>query len=173
MGRKGLVDRDLKVSGRLVGFYFHVRRNLSPCKGRKKPPTPQSVYKVLKDERPSRALLTNIFENCPALLKHPATSENVKQMYREWKRNGHRLPDEYGQQSGAGEQRRTLVWASRARLAEGVADLPERWLRDFAKRQPEDVRTFDGHGDAYRVYRVAAVLEALEEGRYMGRRTER
>lgn len=167
MGRKGLKDRDLEVKGLLTGFYFHVRKYLSPCKGRKKPPTPQSVYKVLKDERPSRAMLLNIFENCPALLKHPATSENVKRMYQEWKRNGHRLPEEYGRPSGAGTERRTLVWASRARLAEDVAELPERWLREFARNQPDDVRRFDGHND---VYRVAAVLEAVEERKYLGRR---
>ena len=64
----------LDVSGKkyLVGFFFHVKQYLKPtAQGR--PPAPQSVYKVLRDERPSRTLLVNIFENCPDLLKHPAT----------------------------------------------------------------------------------------------------
>ena len=78
----------------MVGFYFYVRTRLKPTlMGR--PPTPQSVYKVLRDERPSRALLANIFENCPDLLKHPATSEDVRRLYLDWEAGGHRLPDAY------------------------------------------------------------------------------
>ena len=88
----------LDVSGKkyLVGFFFHVRTRLKPCAGRTEPPRPQSVYKVLRDERPSRALLVNIFENCPDLLKHPATSADVQRLYLDWTTNGHRLPEAYG-----------------------------------------------------------------------------
>ena len=79
-----------------VGFYHHVKTYLKPCAGRNKPPRPCSVYKVLRDERPSRALLLNIFENCPELLNHPATSADVRRLYTEWTANGHRLHDNYG-----------------------------------------------------------------------------
>lgn len=87
----------LDVSGKkyLVGFYFHVKAYLKPtAQGR--PPAPQSVYKVLRDERPSRTLLANIFENCPDLLRHPATSPDVQRLYLDWTTNGHKLPDGYG-----------------------------------------------------------------------------
>lgn len=80
----------------LAGFYRHVKTHLKPCAGRNRPPRPQSVYKVLRDERPSRALLLNIFENCPDLLNHPATSADVRRLYAEWTANGHRLHDGYG-----------------------------------------------------------------------------
>lgn len=87
----------LDVSGKkyLVGFYFHVKAYLKPTSNGK-PPSPQSVYKVLRDERPSRALLENIFENCPDLLKHPSTSVDVQRLYLDWTTNGHRLPETYG-----------------------------------------------------------------------------
>ena len=89
----------LDVSGKkyLVGFFFHVKTRLKPTP-QGKAPTPQSVYKVLRDERPSRALLVNIFENCPDLLKHPATSVDVQRLYLDWTTNGHRLPEGYGHQ---------------------------------------------------------------------------
>ena len=87
----------LDVSGKkyLVGFYFHVKAYLKPT-AQGKPPAPQSVYKVLRDERPSRTLLANIFENCPDLLRHPATSPDVQRLYLDWTTNGHKLPDGYG-----------------------------------------------------------------------------
>ena len=85
---------DVSSKNYMVGFYFHVKAYLKPtAQGR--PPAPQSVYKVLRDERPSRTLLANIFENCPDLLKHPATSADVRRLYLDWTTNGHRLPDGY------------------------------------------------------------------------------
>ena len=82
--------------GHLVGFYRAVRENLRPT-SRGRPPSPRSVYKVLRDERPSRVLLKNIFDNCPDLLAHPATSDDVKRIYTDYLTNGHRLPARYGQ----------------------------------------------------------------------------
>ena len=95
--RKGL-DRalPLRVSEKsvFVGFYHAVKVDLKDERtGRS--PTPQSVYKVLRDERPSAKLLRRIFEKCPDLLKHPSTSEDVKKLYLDWLTNGNRLPERY------------------------------------------------------------------------------
>ena len=86
----------LNVSGKkyMVGFFYHVKAYLAPTQ-QGKPPSPQSVYKTLRDERASRALMLNIFENCPKLLKHPATSEDVQRLYERWQATGV-LPEEYG-----------------------------------------------------------------------------
>lgn len=95
--RKGM-DRalPLRVSEKsvFVGFYHAVKVDLRDERtGRS--PTPQSVYKVLRDERPSAKLLKRIFEKCPDLLKHPSTSEDVKKLYLDWLTNGNRLPERY------------------------------------------------------------------------------
>ena len=87
----------LKVSEKnfFVGFYHAVKVELRDERtGRS--PTPQSVYKVLRDERPSAKLLKRIFEKCPDLLQHPSTSEAVKKLYLDYITNGHRLPERYG-----------------------------------------------------------------------------
>jgi hypothetical protein len=96
--RKGL-PRALPLSvgpkNIFIGFYHAVQVNLKDeTTGRS--PTPQSVYKVLKDERPSAKMLRRIFEKCPDLLAHPVTSDAVKQMYTDYLENGHRLPARYG-----------------------------------------------------------------------------
>ena len=80
--------------GHLVGFYRAVRENLKPT-SRGRPPAPRSVYKVLCDARPSRTLLKNIFDTCPDLLAHPATSDDVKRIYTDYLNSG-RLPERYG-----------------------------------------------------------------------------
>ena len=77
-----------------VGFFHAVKVELRDEKTGKSP-TPQSVYKVLKDERPSAKLLKRIFEKCPDLLQHPATSDAVKKLYLDFITNGHRLPEQY------------------------------------------------------------------------------
>lgn len=84
--------------GYLTGFYKAVRDNLEPT-SQGRTPTPRSVYKVLRDERPSRKLLLNIFENCPQLLAHPSTAEAVKKLYTRYLSNGHRIPERYGKGS--------------------------------------------------------------------------
>lgn len=93
MKRKALLRISRK--GYLTGFYRAVRDRLKPT-ARGSAPTPRSVYKVLCDERPSRALLENVFENCPELLAHPSTSEDVRRIYIGWLTNGRRLPERYG-----------------------------------------------------------------------------
>ncbi len=78
-----------------VGFYHAVKVELkNPATG--KSPTPQSVYKVLRDERPSARMLKTIFERCPDLLAHPATSEAIQKIYLDFLTNGHKLPARYG-----------------------------------------------------------------------------
>lgn len=81
--------------GYLTGFYKAVREKLKPT-AQGHVPTPGSVYKVLRDERPSRTLLQNIFDNCPDLLAHPTTSDDVRRIYADYLNNGRRLPERYG-----------------------------------------------------------------------------
>ena len=80
-----------------VGFDSHCRTYLAPVvrNGEMVPPSPDHVRKVLKDERPSRKMLLNVFEHAPELLEHPLASEDVKRLYEAWRTDG-RLPDEYG-----------------------------------------------------------------------------
>ena len=78
-----------------VGF-FHAVKTLLKDEKSGKAPTPQSVYKVLRDERPSAKMLTRIFERCPDLLAHPATHESVQRLYLDFISNGHHLPARYG-----------------------------------------------------------------------------
>lgn len=86
----------LRVSEKkvFVGFFHAVKVELRDEKTGKSP-TPQTVYKVLRDERPSAKLLRRIFERCPDLLSHPATSEAVQRLYLDFITNGHRLPERY------------------------------------------------------------------------------
>ena len=58
------------------------------------------------------------------------------------------------------------VWATRDSILDDVADLPRNWLAEFAARQPNDVRKFADKKSGMLVYRVQAVLEAVESGRY-------
>lgn len=80
-----------------VGFGQTCRERLAPVRrcGCDVPPNPVCVRRVLKDERPSRAMLFNIFKNAPELLGHPLTSEDVKLFFRQWKAYG-TIPDGYG-----------------------------------------------------------------------------
>ena len=80
-----------------VGFGQTCRERLAPVRryGCDVPPNPVCVRRVLKDERPSRTMLVNIFKNAPELLGHPLTSEDVKLFFRQWKAYG-TIPDGYG-----------------------------------------------------------------------------
>lgn len=86
------------AKGYLTGFYKAVRDYLEPT-ALGATPTPRSVYKVLRDERPSRKLLLNIFENCPQLLAHPSTADAVKKLYTRFLSNGGKIPERYGKGS--------------------------------------------------------------------------
>ena len=80
-----------------VGFGQTCRERLAPVRryGCDVPPNPVCVRRVLKDERPSRTMLVNIFKNAPELLGHPLTSEDVKLFFKQWKAYG-TIPDGYG-----------------------------------------------------------------------------
>jgi len=58
------------------------------------------------------------------------------------------------------------VWASRESILSEVADLPRNWLAEFAARQPDDVRKFADKRSGMLVFRVPAVLEAVEAKKY-------
>lgn len=58
-------------------------------------------------------------------------------------------------------------WASKDALIEEVADVPENWLRRFAVAHPLDCRKFSASRNGSMMYRVSAVLEAIESGEAM------
>lgn len=58
------------------------------------------------------------------------------------------------------------VWASRRSIRAEIADVPEGWLDRFAVNQPDDVRKFGDARNSTLVFRSAAVVAAIEEGRY-------
>lgn len=80
-----------------AGFGEACRKRLAPVRryGCDVPPNPACVRRVLKDERPSRAMALNIFRNAPELLEHPLASADLAAMYREWRAYG-TLPEGYG-----------------------------------------------------------------------------
>lgn len=61
-----------------------------------------------------------------------------------------------------------MVWASMRAIRARVADVPERWLVRFAASHPFDIRKFAAARNGTLLYRVAAVLEAIETGEGMG-----
>ena len=79
------------------GFGEVCRKKLAPVKrcGRDVAPNPDCVRRILKDERPSRSMLINIFRNAPELIRHPLTSPAVERLYRDWRAFGV-VPDGYG-----------------------------------------------------------------------------
>ena len=83
--------------GYFVGFENHCRTYLAPVvrNGASVPPNPDAVRKILKDERPSRKMLLNVFANAPELLGHPLASEDVRTLYVIWRSTG-AIPEEYG-----------------------------------------------------------------------------
>ncbi len=58
-------------------------------------------------------------------------------------------------------------WASKSAIFEEVADVPENWLRGFAARHPLDCRKFAATRNGSMMYRVEAVLKAIEDGESM------
>ena len=58
-------------------------------------------------------------------------------------------------------------WASKDALIAEVADVPENWLRGFAIRHPLDCRKFAAKRNGSMMYRVEAVLRAIEDGESM------
>lgn len=58
------------------------------------------------------------------------------------------------------------IWASKKSIRAEIADVPEGWLDRFAAEQPEDIRKFGDSKNSTLNYRISAILEAIEEGRY-------
>ena len=58
-------------------------------------------------------------------------------------------------------------WASKDAIMQEVADVPENWLRAFAVRHPMDCRKFSTTRNGSMMYRVDAVLKAVEDGEGM------
>ena len=58
-------------------------------------------------------------------------------------------------------------WASKEAIMTEVADVPENWLKAFAVKHPTDCRKFSAKRNGSMLYRVAAVLEAIEIGEAM------
>lgn len=58
-------------------------------------------------------------------------------------------------------------WASKDAIMSEVADVPENWLRAFAIRHPKDCRKFAASRNGSMLYRVEAVLAAIENGEAM------
>ena len=58
-------------------------------------------------------------------------------------------------------------WASKDAIMSEVADVPENWLRAFAIRHPKDCRKFAATRNGSMLYRVEAVLTAIENGEAM------
>lgn len=58
-------------------------------------------------------------------------------------------------------------WASKDAIMSEVADVPENWLRAFAVRHPTDCRKFATTRNGSMMYRVDAVLAAIENGEGM------
>lgn len=58
-------------------------------------------------------------------------------------------------------------WASKDAIMSEVADVPENWLRAFAVRHPTDCRKFAMIRNGAMMYRVDAVLMAIENGEGM------
>jgi hypothetical protein len=59
------------------------------------------------------------------------------------------------------------IWASKDAIREEVADVPENWLRGFAIKHPLDCRKFAAARNGSMLYRVDAVLAAIEAGEAM------
>ena len=56
------------------------------------------------------------------------------------------------------------VWARHAEVKR-LTGCPEKWLADFAKKHPENVRKFgNGNSNGTLIFNVAAVLKAIDKG---------
>jgi len=58
-------------------------------------------------------------------------------------------------------------WASADAIREEVADVPGNWLKGFAIAHPKDCRKFASTRNGSMLYRVQAVLDAIENGEAM------
>ena len=58
-------------------------------------------------------------------------------------------------------------WATRDAILAEVADVPDNWLRGFMIRHPQDCRKFAAARGGKMLFRVEAVLAAIESGEAM------
>lgn len=63
-----------------------------------------------------------------------------------------------------------IVWADKAALYREVAAAPENWLVRFAHEQPNDVRKLTEAPNGKLLYRSAAILDAIEQSKYIRER---
>ena len=62
------------------------------------------------------------------------------------------------------------VWLTK-RTLRTIVEAPDKWFDLFAINQPQDIRKFGDSTNSTLTYRVAAVLDAVEEKRYFRRKT--
>lgn len=58
-------------------------------------------------------------------------------------------------------------WASAAAIRSEIADVPGNWLKGFAIKHPKDCRKFASTRNGSMLFRVSAVLAAIETGEAM------
>lgn len=56
------------------------------------------------------------------------------------------------------------VWATIDGIIAEVAEVPENWLKSFGVNHPNDFRKFGDARNSRTLYRVDAVLQAIENG---------
>lgn len=64
------------------------------------------------------------------------------------------------------ENLKTKVWASKSSIIGEIADVPDNWLDKFAAAEPQNIRKFTAARNSRLVYRVAAILAAIEARKY-------
>ena len=60
----------------------------------------------------------------------------------------------------------TKVWATKRSIRDGIADVPENWLYGFAANHPLDIRKYGDGRNSMLIFRVSAVLAAIEAGEW-------
>ena len=56
------------------------------------------------------------------------------------------------------------VWATMDGIISEIAEVPENWIKSFGVNHPEDFRKFGDAKNSRTLYRVEAVLNAIEHG---------
>lgn len=60
--------------------------------------------------------------------------------------------------------RGNLVWATAKTIQSEIAEVPNNWLQRFAVARPDDVRKLGDSSNSTLLFRISAVLEAIESG---------
>ncbi len=56
------------------------------------------------------------------------------------------------------------VWATMDGIIAEIAEVPENWIKSFGIKHPNDFRKFGDAKNSRTLYRVDAVLQAIEAG---------